>query len=226
LKGENKIYLFQIPPYVFCKSTDYFDKVYDDLITDHDKLYLEEEKYEGNNLYEEYNKKEKKCKTDDDLDENKNRIKTNFENGEKKVNRIIDKENIEMKDESLHIDKNKWIKAELYNYTYSILESNKGKQNEEYKMNNSRIIYINKDWDNSQVYVCLLEMLEGARDDLDEIKAEWFKDIKETTKKLDKMENKKNFNLCEYLEQKPNHPLFLKYLKCFNFNRMNIMKKK
>ena len=225
LKGENKIYLFQIPPYVFCKSTDYFDNVYDDLITDHDKLYLEEEKYEGNNLYEEYNKKEKKCKTDDDLDENKNRIKTNFENGEKKVNRIIDKENIEMKDESLHIDKNKWIKAELYNYTYSILESNKGKQNEEYKMNNSRIIYINKDWDNSQVYVCLLEMLEGARDDLDEIKAEWFKDIKETTKKLDKMENKKNFNLCEYLEQKPNHPLFLKYLKCFNFNRMNIMKK-
>ena len=67
LKGEKKMYLFQIPPYVFGKKIDFFDRTYSKLIGDMDKFFLEEEKYEGNDLYKEYNKKQKKAKTDDDL---------------------------------------------------------------------------------------------------------------------------------------------------------------
>ena len=226
LKGENKVYLLQVPPYVFGKPSDYFDSIYEELINWQDKLYLEEEKYEGNDLYNEYIKKQKKCKTDDDLV--KNGIYLNIEISEGNLNRIIEKEDIEMKDSNLHIDKNKWIKAEFYNCTYSNSEENKNKgiSYEEYKMNNSRIIYLNREWDNSQVYICILEMLEGTRDDLDEIKAEWFKDIKEITKKLGSMDNKKKeVNNCKYLEEITNHPLFLKYLKVFNFNKTNAMEK-
>ena len=57
LKGETNVYLFQIPPYVFDKPLDYFDNAYDNLMNNSDKLFLEEEKYEGNNLYKEYNRK-------------------------------------------------------------------------------------------------------------------------------------------------------------------------
>jgi hypothetical protein len=41
LKGENRIYLFQIPPYVFGKDNDFFDKVYEKLNRDMDKYFLE-----------------------------------------------------------------------------------------------------------------------------------------------------------------------------------------
>ena len=33
-----QLYLFQIPPYVFDKPLDYFDKAYEKLNSDHDKL--------------------------------------------------------------------------------------------------------------------------------------------------------------------------------------------
>ena len=229
LKGENKIFLFQIPPYVFGKPLDYFDKVYEELKDNPDKLYLEEEKYEGNDLYIEYNKKEKKSKTTDDLNNN-NRInidkdeedqknigdKEKKEEEEKKEdeetkeeenkNNIKNDEDIEMKDDSLNLDKTKWVKAEFYNYSYSN-EKSKKKINEEYRLSHSRIIYINKEWDNSQVYVCILEMLEGTRNDLDEIKAAWFSNLKEETKHLGKLEEKKNNNIYDILDNPPTHPL-------------------
>lgn len=62
LNGDKYVYLHQIPPYVFDKPLDYFDKTYNKLNSDHDKYFLEEEKYEGNDLYDEYNKVEKKVK--------------------------------------------------------------------------------------------------------------------------------------------------------------------
>ena len=62
LKREKKIYLFQNPPYVFGKKLDFFDTNYLRLITDMDSFFLSEEKYEGNDLYKEYNKKQKKSK--------------------------------------------------------------------------------------------------------------------------------------------------------------------
>ena len=139
-------------------------------------------------------------------------------------------EDIEMKDESLNIDRNQWVKAEFYNYSY---EKNKNNKNQEKRIDNSRIIYINKDWDNTQIYICILEMLEGAKNDLDNIKATWFSDIKEVTKELGKKTGKKGkkekkdkFNIYDYLDAKDNHPLFLQYLNCFNHNKTNIIKKK
>ena len=76
-------------------------------------------------------------------------------------------------------------------------------------------------------------MLEGAKNDLDNIKATWFSDIKEVTKELDKKTGKKGkkekkdkFNIYDYLDAKDNHPLFLQYLNCFNHNKTNIIKKK
>ena len=227
LKGEKNVYLFQIPPYVFDKPSNYFDKVYEEFNNDHDKYYLEEEKYEGNDLYIEYNKKAKKNKTDDNLENNENRININKGNEEEKEkdNKIKDDENIEMKDESLNIDRKKWIKAEFYNYSYSN-ERNKEKKNEEYRINHPKIIYINREWDNTSVYICILEMLEGSRNDLDKIKSLWFSNLKEITKKISKLENKKKFNIINYIEEIPDNPLFLQYLRLFNFNRNNIMKKK
>ena len=225
LKGENKIFLFQIPPYVFDKPLDYFDKVYEELNNDHDKFFLEEEKYEGNDLYKEYNKKEKKNKTDDDLLNKKNKINFEIEKEDEKAkNKIKDIDDIEMKDESLNLDKKKWIKAEFYNYSYSSVEKNNEKK-EEYRVSNSRIIYINKEWDNSQIYVCILEMLEGVKNNLEEIKAAWFQDVKEISNNIEKNKKKKNFKFYDYLDQIPNHPLFLQYLNCYNFNEKNIMEK-
>ena len=142
-----------------------------------------------------------------------------------------------MKDDSLlNINKEKWIKAEFYNYSYSN-EKNKDKKNEENRINRSRIVYINKEWDNTQIYLCILEMLEETRNDLEEIKAEWFKDIKEFTKKVGKMEdeakktekNKKKSNetaILDLFDQTANHPLMLQYLGVYNFNKTNIMEKK
>ena len=248
LKGENKLFLFQIPPYVFEKPLDYFDKAYDELKDNPDKLYLEEEKYEGNDLYSEYNKKEKKSKTTDDLENNANKLhmdeedeKAKGKDEEKKMeeekkddeetkeeeenkNKIKDDEDIEMKDVNLNIDKSKWVKAEFYNYSYSN-EKNKKQINEEYRLSNSRIVYLNKEWDNSQVYVCILEMLEGAREDLNEIKESWFSNLKEETKNLEKFDPKKE-NIYDKLDNTPHYPLLLQYLSVFNFNKDKIMTKK
>ena len=242
LNGDKSVYLHQIPPYVFDKPLDYFDKTYNKLNSDHDKYFLEEEKYEGNDLYDEYNKVEKKSKTDDDCERSANRMQIDDKNEDKndqdikkKLNKSFD-EDIEMKDDSLNINKEKWIKAEFYNYSYSN-EKSKDKKNEETRINRSRIVYINKEWDNTQIYLCILEMLEETRNDLEEIKAEWFKDIKEFTKKIGKMEdeakkgekNKKKNNdsaILDLFDQTANHPLMLQYLGVYNFNKTNIMEKK
>ena len=137
-------------------------------------------------------------------------------------------------DKSLNIDRKQWIKAEFYNYSYS-----EEKKYEEHKINNSRIIYINKAWDNSQIYECILKMLENTKDNLEEIKNAWFSDIKEKTNNLDKKQGKKSdkkkdkkqkkkdeINFGEELDKAPNHPLFLEYLGIFNFNKTNITEKK
>ena len=240
LKGEKKIYLFQIPPYVFGKSSDYFDKVYEDLNNDHDKLFLEEEKYEGNDLYKEYSKKEKKSRTEDDLhlgNSNPNRINIILDKEEeKKEIRSKDDEDIEMKDatevkdiemkdETLNFNRKDWIKAEFYNYSYSD-DKNKEKGNVEQRINNSRIIYLNREIDNSAVYLYITEMLEGVRSDLDDIKSIWFSDIQEVTKEMSEKERKKKFNIYNYFNDIPHHPLFLQYIGYFNYNKTNIMKKR
>jgi len=243
LNGENKLFLFQIPPYVFGKPLDYFDKTYEDLNNDHDKFFLEEEKYEGNDIYKEYNYKEKKSKTDDDIEKCANRInidmdkdeETNEDEEKKKLNKSINDEDIEMKDDNLNIDNEQWVKAEFYNYTYSN-EKNKENIKEEIRISNSRIIYINKEWDNTQIYIKILEMLEGARNDLSEIKTEWFRDIKEITKLIQDMEENekrqegyeiigKN-NIFEFFDETINHPLMLQYLGVYNFNNTDIKEKK
>ena len=278
LKGDKKLFLFQIPPYVFGKPSDYFDKEYEELNNNFDKLYLEEEKYEGNDLYKKYNEKKQnknqrqknkkrknkkyKNKTDDDLPNNKNINKieeekkedekeaegnienteeteyeekeeddndnNNINNNEEEENNNKSKEDedIEMKDNNLFVDRNKWVKAELYNYTYKI-QNNPDKPNEEQRVNNSRIIYINREWDNTQIYICILEMLEGVRNDLPEIKAVWFKDLYEVTKTIKEMESsKERKEILEYFEKElPYHPLMLEYLGFFNCKTQNIEEK-
>ena len=71
-------------------------------------------------------------------------------------------------EDNLKADKKLWIKAEFYNFSYSNKNS-KEKINEEYRINNSKIIYINKGQDNTQIYKCILEMLEGTLDNLQKI---------------------------------------------------------
>ena len=140
-----------------------------------------------------------------------------------------------MKDDNLNIDNEQWVKAEFYNYTYSN-EKNKENIKEEIRISNSRIIYINKEWDNTQIYIKILEMLEGARNDLSEIKTEWFRDIKEITKLIQDMEENekkqegyeiigKN-NIFEFFDETINHPLMLQYLGVYNFNNTDIKEKK
>ena len=185
LQEDTKLFLFQIPPYVFDKPSDYFDKVYIDLNNDHDKFYIEEEKLEGQ-------------------DDRENRIM----------------------EDNLKVDKKLWIKAEFYNFSYSNKNS-KEKINEEYRINNSKIIYINKGWDNTQIYKCILEMLEGTLDNLQKIQEEWFQNAKEVTKNFKRMqENGTKINIYDFLEEVPNHPLILQYAGIFNFNKSNANEKK
>ena len=47
LKGEKRLHLIQIPPYVFGKKLDCFDAIHSRLLGDMDSFFLEEEKYEG-----------------------------------------------------------------------------------------------------------------------------------------------------------------------------------
>jgi len=70
------LYLLQIPPYVFGKPIDYFDKIYAKFNSDHDKYYLEEEKYEGNDLYEIY--KSKTSENADTMEHANNNMETNY----------------------------------------------------------------------------------------------------------------------------------------------------
>ena len=95
--------LLQIPPYVFGKKNNYFDAVYQKLVSDMDKYFLEEEKYEGNDMdkiYKEYvYTKENKSKTDDDLHLSQN-IKKNMDiddNFSRNKNKSKDMDNLQLK---------------------------------------------------------------------------------------------------------------------------------
>ena len=263
LKGEKRIYLFQIPPYVFGKKLDFFDKTYTKLIYDMDSFFLEEEKYEGNDLYAEYNKKQKKAKTDDDLKLNNNNkkeisfddLKNGLSIGERRAKEsddllkneiIINTNNItnnatddlklssekkidelddtEMEDATLHMEKSQWVKAELYNYTYQ-LKGGKIKSSKEERIAKPRIIYINKNWSNAELYDCILNILDGARIDMPEIKEIWYKDLKDITINLDQIIKSKSVNIYDQFHELNAHPLMLQYLRYYNFNKENIMKK-
>ena len=271
LKGEKKIYLVQIPPYVFGKKLDHFDKIYSRLIGDMDSFFLEEEKYEGNDLYKIYDKKEKKARTDDDLKLSKTNSMQieEFENGldlarkesntddqlkpkneiiidiNKNTNNTTDNlksspkkleqnEDVEMKDKTLHLDKTDWVRAEFYNYSYKIPNNEKNTKNTKNTKNKSpkeeriampRIIYINKNWSNAQLYDCIMDMLEGTRNDLAEIKEMWFKDLKDILTNLDQINKSKVENIYEQFDKLTVHPLMVQYLRCYNFEKENIMKK-
>ena len=261
LKGEKRLYLIQIPPYVFGKKLDCFDAIHSRLLGDMDSFFLEEEKYEGNDLYKEYNKKEKKAKTDDDLklskgntssmliEANENGLteEKNVNNSDEKLNNEIaintnkinttddlkltskkleQNDDIEMKDETLHLDKSDWVKAEFYNYSYSIPNGKvKNKSPKEERIAMPRIIYINKNWSNAQLYDCIINMLEGTRADLDEIKKLWFTDLKAITTNLDQVNKSKAANIYEQFDNLTVHPLMVEYLRYYNFEKENIMKK-
>ena len=259
LKGEKKMYLFQIPPYVFGKKIDFFDRIYSKLIGDMDKFFLEEEKYEGNDLFKEYNKKQKKAKTDDDLnlskknsihsmhieenekDNNKenddkliNDINVNSNNihnttddldlKKKKIDNLVEEEDTEMEDKTLTLEKSQWVKAELYNYSY-VLPGGKNKSTKEDWIAKPRVIYINRNWSNAQVYDCILDILHEARPDMNEIRQMWFQDLKEITINLDQANKSKTDNILDRFHELNAHPLMLQYLKYYNFTKENIIEK-
>ncbi len=263
LKKDTRVYLIQIPPYVFGKENNYFDKIYEKLNRDMDSFYLQEEKYEGNDLYEEYNKdkkkeeknvneennkinndkmeeEEKKEENDDNkIDENGININTNNPNNNEnnnnipesqqstKINELIENE-VEMEDktiESLEIDRTKWIKAELYNYSYKYQPSEKEQIKEE-RIALPRIIYINKNWNNAELYECLLKILDGARPDMDEIKQIWFQDLKEITTSFEKLNKLEKNNLYESFNEKNTQPLMLQYSNIYNYDKQDNIKTK
>ena len=268
LNKDTRIYLIQIPPYVFGKENNYFDKIYTKLNRDMDSFYLQEEKYEGNDLYEEYNKdkrkeennekgvneenniinndkmeEEKKEENDDNkMEENEfNIINTNKQNNNDnaninnnsesqqstKINELIDND-VEMEDktiEGLEIDTTKWIKAELYNYSYKYQPSEKEPIKEE-RIALPRIIYINKNWNNAELYECILKMLEGARPDMDEIKQIWFQDLKEITTGFEKLNKLEKNNLYESFNEKNTQPLMLQYSNIYNYEKQENLKLK
>ena len=262
LKKDTRVYLIQIPPYVFGKENNYFDNIYEKLNRDMDSFYLQEEKYEGNDLYEEYNKdkkkeeknvneennkinndkmeEEKKEENDDNkIDENGININTNNPNNNEnnnnipesqqstKINELIENE-VEMEDktiESLEIDRTKWIKAELYNYSYKYQPSEKEQIKEE-RIALPRIIYINKNWNNAELYECLLKILDGARPDMDEIKQIWFQDLKEITTSFEKLNKLEKNNLYESFNEKNTQPLMLQYSNIYNYDKQDNIKTK
>ena len=266
LKKDTRVYLIQIPPYVFGKENNCFDKIYKKLNGDMDSFYLQEEKYEGNDLYEEYNKDKKKEENNektvneenniinkDKMEEEKkeenednkieqdeinintnnpkNNANINDNNKESqqstKINELIDND-VEMEDktiENLEIDRTKWIKAELYNYSYKYQPSEKEQIKEE-RIALPRIIYINKNWNNAELYECLLKILEGARPDMDEIKQIWFQDLKEITTSFEKLNKLEKNNLYESFNEKNTQPLMLQYSNFYNYNKQDNIKSK
>ena len=255
LKGENRIYLFQIPPYVFGKANDFFDKIHEKLVENMDKLYLEEEKFEGNDLYKDYddnNKEEKKEeekkeeeKNDEILNGNEMNIDINRNNNVNNIDNINnnspneesnsksetlkstkneDNDDVEMDDQTWkekNIDKTEWIRAELYNYTYTLTPDENKQKNEE-RIARSRIIYLNKNWSNADIYECLMKILDGARNDMNEIKQMWFQDLQNITINLDQeiknKENDNNNNFFIRFDELNTQPLMLQYLKYYNIN--------
>ena len=67
--------------------------------------------------------------------------------------------------ENIDMDKTIWIKAELFNYTYKFEPEEKEKKDQikEERIALPRIIYINKNWNNAELYECILKILDGAR---------------------------------------------------------------
>ena len=251
LKGETRIYLFQIPPYVFGKDNDFFDKVHEKLNRDMDKLFLEEEKYEGNDLYKEYTEIDKEEKKEEEKKEeeneenkinqnainintNRNNPNPNMDNNEipesqkstKNMEDDVDMEDQTWKDKN--IDKKEWIRAELYNYTYKF-QPEEQEQIKEERIARTRIIYLNKNWSNAEIYECIMKILDGARPDMNEINQMWLQDLNLITKNLEQMnknkENNNSNNLYEYFNDLNTQPLMLQYLKYFNNNNQDIKTK-
>ena len=219
-----------------------------------DKLFLEEEKYEGNDLYKDYediNKEEKKEEEkkeekndENNINENGNNININInrENNNnininpdedsnmasetQKSTKIEGDDDIEMDDQTWKekiIDKTEWIRAELYNYSYQ-LTPDENNQIKEERIARTRIIYLNKNWSNADIYECLMKILEGARNDMNEIKQMWFQDLQNITIDLDQeIKNKENDNinnnnLFKRFDDLTTQTLMLQYLKYYNSN--------
>ena len=245
LKGENRIYLFQIPPYVFGKDNDFFDKVYEKLNRDMDKYFLEEEKYEGNDLYKEYTENTKEEKIEEEkkeendekkMDQNEINVNSNHGNNQnidnnnqisesqKSTKNLEGDDDVEMEDQTwkdINIDKTVWIRAELYNYTYKFQPEEKEQIKEE-RIARSRIIYLNKNWNNAEIYECIMKILDGARPDMNEIKQIWLQDLQLITNNLEQRNKDKENNeisLYEYFNELNTQPLMLQYLKYFNNNQ-------
>ena len=230
LEKDKIIYLIQIPPYVFGKENNYFDKIYHKLNNNNDILFLEEEKYEGNDIYNLYNKKsekkeEKEEKEEKKEEENINKIDTVYQeviNNNKPESEISTKNNednddndIEMDDKTIsniEIDKTLWIKTLLYNYTYKFEIENEKKIIKEEKIALPRIIYVNKNWNNSEIYECICKILEGVRPDMNEIKEMWFQGLNEITKNLESINKLEENNVYDHFNSLDTQPLMLKYI--------------
>ena len=127
--------------------------------------------------------------------------------------------------ENVEIDRTIWIKAELYNYIYTLEPSEKETIKEE-RIALPRIIYINKNWNNAELYECLLKILEGARPDMAEIKQIWFQDLKEITTGFEQLNKISKNNLYESFNEKNTQPLMLQYSNFFNYEKQDNLKTK
>ena len=241
LKGENQIFLFQLPPYVFSKPLDFFDKQITKLCYNPDKLFLEEEKYEGNDLYKEYNMKGKKSKTDDDINTDKKMNIEEGNNGPKKPkddmdikakkdindkveNKIEEDTDTIMSADTLNWDRKSWVKIEIYNYSFAN-ENKKDKKGKEIRIGNTKILYVNKNCDNAQLYQYIFEMLGNKIIETEDEQKAIMENLSEGTKKLQKIQSKKQ-NLIEEFNNMGDQIFMLEYLSCYNYNKTNIMQKK
>ena len=178
-----------------------------------------------NGLTEEKNVNNSDEKLNNEIAINTNKINTT-DDLKLTSKKLEQNDDIEMKDETLHLDKSDWVKAEFYNYSYSIPNGKgKNKSPKEERIAMPRIIYINKNWSNAQLYDCIIDMLEGTRADLDEIKKLWFTDLKAITTNLDQVNKSKAANIYEQFDNLTVHPLMVEYLRYYNFEKENIMKK-
>ena len=137
---------------------------------------------------------------------------------------VEEPEDTEMEDTTLHMEKSQWVKAELYNYTYKFNEG-KNKTTKEERIAKSRVIYINKNWSNAELYNCILDILDNAKPNMSEIKEMWYKDLKDITINLDQINKSKSINLYEQFHDLSAHPLMLQYMRYYNFMKENIMTK-
>jgi ubiquitin C-terminal hydrolase len=125
-------------------------------------------------------------------------------------------------------DKSKYIRCLFYNFSYNIGYMNEY-QKSEYPPKDSflfpRVFYFNIEWNNSQIFNCLLNYYRDIydREEEDNFKEKYFEDYEENSQKVNETQD---FNFTYSIHETYKYPfviIFLKNINAFNQEEENLL---